>query len=161
MCLFFFFQAEDGIRDKLVTGVQTCALPISILDAGLSWALVHHPEWTLDGITALGWSHESPKTGPNRNDAIGVLQLLSKVPLGGAADTTQRFTFYPNFSRTSAYRSEAELTAQAAMNKRLALKLGYLLRYSNDPVPTFKKTDNTMTASVVVRWKAATPAPAP
>src|SRR6266849_4804191 len=26
----FFFQAEDGIRDPLVTGVQTCALPISI-----------------------------------------------------------------------------------------------------------------------------------
>src|SRR5687767_15183568 len=28
LCLCFFFQAEDGIRDKLVTGVQTCALPI-------------------------------------------------------------------------------------------------------------------------------------
>src|SRR2546430_8973900 len=30
MCLvfFFFFQAEDGIRDLTVTGVQTCALPI-------------------------------------------------------------------------------------------------------------------------------------
>src|SRR2546425_2251259 len=28
MRTFFFFQAEDGIRDKLVTGVQTCALPI-------------------------------------------------------------------------------------------------------------------------------------
>src|SRR5258708_18486128 len=28
-CGFFFFQAEDGIRDDLVTGVQTCALPIS------------------------------------------------------------------------------------------------------------------------------------
>src|SRR5699024_1000999 len=27
---FFFFQAEDGIRDRNVTGVQTCALPISI-----------------------------------------------------------------------------------------------------------------------------------
>src|SRR5260364_98216 len=27
-CFFFFFQAEDGIRDDLVTGVQTCALPI-------------------------------------------------------------------------------------------------------------------------------------
>src|SRR5258708_25198928 len=27
--LLFFFQAEDGIRDDLVTGVQTCALPIS------------------------------------------------------------------------------------------------------------------------------------
>src|SRR5438874_11238787 len=28
MHLFFFFQAEDGIRDLYVTGVQTCALPI-------------------------------------------------------------------------------------------------------------------------------------
>src|SRR2546427_7420562 len=27
-CVFFFFQAEDGIRDLTVTGVQTCALPI-------------------------------------------------------------------------------------------------------------------------------------
>src|SRR5947207_1796256 len=30
--LFFFFQAEDGIRDHCVTGVQTCALPILLLD---------------------------------------------------------------------------------------------------------------------------------
>src|SRR5256885_5439533 len=29
ICFFFFFQAEDGIRDYKVTGVQTCALPIS------------------------------------------------------------------------------------------------------------------------------------
>src|SRR5436190_23629020 len=30
---FFFFQAEDGIRDHCVTGVQTCALPISMGNA--------------------------------------------------------------------------------------------------------------------------------
>src|SRR5687767_15982849 len=34
--LYFFFQAEDGIRDKLVTGVQTCALPISSRSSRLS-----------------------------------------------------------------------------------------------------------------------------
>jgi len=28
LCSLFFFQAEDGIRDSSVTGVQTCALPI-------------------------------------------------------------------------------------------------------------------------------------
>src|SRR2546425_7968769 len=33
LAVVFFFQAEDGIRDKLVTGVQTCALPISLVDA--------------------------------------------------------------------------------------------------------------------------------
>src|SRR5699024_11536811 len=32
---FFFFQAEDGIRDRNVTGVQTCALPISCWTCGL------------------------------------------------------------------------------------------------------------------------------
>src|SRR5436190_17883448 len=31
LMLFFFFQAEDGIRDHCVTGVQTCALPIYLL----------------------------------------------------------------------------------------------------------------------------------
>src|SRR2546422_6160525 len=31
--VFFFFQAEDGIRDVAVTGVQTCALPISMIAA--------------------------------------------------------------------------------------------------------------------------------
>src|SRR5256885_10624571 len=31
-CLYFFFQAEDGIRDYKVTGVQTCALPILLSD---------------------------------------------------------------------------------------------------------------------------------
>src|SRR5688572_32288909 len=37
LCLFFFFfQAEDGIRDLTVTGVQTCALPISVDQEGVT-----------------------------------------------------------------------------------------------------------------------------
>src|SRR6266568_2093731 len=55
----FFFQAEDGIRDGTVTGVQTCALPISIL-----WGLaldgadgvqqvLEHLRIELDGAMAL------------------------------------------------------------------------------------------------------------
>jgi putative salt-induced outer membrane protein YdiY len=132
-----------------------------ILDAGLSWALVHDPSWTLDGLTSIAWKHEDPKIGPTVNDPVGVFQLQSRIPLGASSDTTQRFTYYPDFSQTSAYRSEAEVTAQAAMNKRLALKVGYLIRYANAPVPGFKKTDNTATASVVVQWKASTAAPAP
>src|SRR5256886_11359267 len=34
---FFFFQAEDGIRDLTVTGVQTCALPIYFADGADLW----------------------------------------------------------------------------------------------------------------------------
>src|SRR5205807_7404537 len=41
---FFFFQAEDGIRDYKVTGVQTCALPISPgLQQPLQQALISAP----------------------------------------------------------------------------------------------------------------------
>src|SRR5689334_24479453 len=36
---FFFFQAEDGIRDGTVTGVQTCALPISVMAVAATLAL--------------------------------------------------------------------------------------------------------------------------
>src|SRR2546429_2407131 len=36
-CTCFFFQAEDGIRDVAVTGVQTCALPISLAIA-VAWS---------------------------------------------------------------------------------------------------------------------------
>src|SRR5690348_17666150 len=42
---YFFFQAEDGIRDGRVTGVQTCALPISVKrgvkHGGIALVIVH------------------------------------------------------------------------------------------------------------------------
>src|SRR3989442_9909399 len=45
---FFFFQAEDGIRDADVTGVQTCALPISS-GKPLRWSLPAHDLRELTG----------------------------------------------------------------------------------------------------------------
>src|SRR5205085_4488361 len=59
-CFFFFFQAEDGIRDLTVTGVQTCALPIlvrwttqravAVMPAPTRWIrmtfMVNHPDLT-------------------------------------------------------------------------------------------------------------------
>src|SRR5437879_8018489 len=49
--LFFFFQAEDGIRDTSVTGVQTCALPIFALVA----VGRHQPQGEFtDGATSCG-----------------------------------------------------------------------------------------------------------
>jgi len=131
----------------------------NIADVGLSWALVRQTTWTLDGVTGIAWNHESRTVGENLDDPVGLFQVLSRIPFGSSGDTTQRLTIYPDFRTSSAYRTEVELTAQAAMTGHLALKIGYLLRYSNDPVPGFQKTDNTTTASVVFRWKASTPAP--
>src|SRR5437868_13155423 len=62
---FFFFQAEDGIRDRNVTGVQTCALPICLVrycDAG------HLPPIIL---SADGTMRKLPKEG---GIALGVIE---------------------------------------------------------------------------------------
>src|SRR3989441_7425751 len=57
---FFFFQAEDGIRDKLVTGVQTCALPI------FACATCHDPvSHATDGL-ALSIGTGGSGLGPSR-----------------------------------------------------------------------------------------------
>src|SRR2546425_3139507 len=55
---FFFFQAEDGIRDKLVTGVQTCALPISGTNDNCGVASVSNdaPATFPVGITTVHWT---------------------------------------------------------------------------------------------------------
>src|SRR5256886_10999041 len=53
----FFFQAEDGIRDLTVTGVQTCALPIYLFSAALSLVAVLLVIYGLKRIAehGLGW----------------------------------------------------------------------------------------------------------
>src|SRR5256714_2706474 len=63
IAFFFFFQAEDGIRDKLVTGVQTCALPISTSGARRPILLLAH----LDVVEAKkeDWS---PDLDPFRSE---------------------------------------------------------------------------------------------
>src|SRR5207237_3128549 len=61
---FFFFQAEDGIRDSSVTGVQTCALPIfdiSWLDCNVpnESARCNQPVTSADVILRIGAAHET------------------------------------------------------------------------------------------------------
>jgi putative salt-induced outer membrane protein YdiY len=131
----------------------------AITDAGLTWALVRGPGWTLDGLTSFAVNQERPVVGPDINHPTGLFELLSRIPFADSGATTQRFTYYPDFEDSEAYRMEFELSAQAAMTERFALKFGYLLRRSNLPVAGFEKNDSTTTASVVVQWRADTVAP--
>src|SRR5690606_39992120 len=54
---FFFFQAEDGIRDFHVTGVQTCALPI-------------YPQATARILTTYGLAYEAPLAASDPDAAV-------------------------------------------------------------------------------------------
>src|SRR2546429_5654265 len=70
---FFFFQAEDGIRDVAVTGVQTCALPISADSSPAAFAPTgsdhRHPE--RGGCSAIELSIRSPRAGETKGYLSG------------------------------------------------------------------------------------------
>src|SRR5207248_3970930 len=56
----FFFQAEDGIRDRTVTGVQTCALPIwSCCASRLSCGPTTASDWTTSAAGDAGGATET------------------------------------------------------------------------------------------------------
>src|SRR5947207_13749549 len=67
-CCFFFFQAEDGIRDHCVTGVQTCALPI-YLATGTAQELLdpmtQTPKWRAWALDVFDGQVYVPASYPN------------------------------------------------------------------------------------------------
>src|SRR5207249_10899805 len=81
--LVFFFQAEDGIRDRNVTGVQTCALPISAgVDALLCPGIVCPPDPAFGGTAAtLFWGFEGSLSEVQARSLL----LLSQILLAGIA----------------------------------------------------------------------------
>src|SRR5260221_3629255 len=88
----FFFQAEDGIRDHCVTGVQTCALPISrqpnltaALRPCLFRACIRCGSWLLAGVTT------GPTDSASDDHLPAVLSALPK-PAGeiGRASCRER-----------------------------------------------------------------------
>src|SRR3989449_7043417 len=81
--VFFFFQAEDGIRDVAVTGVQTCALPISDDEALTRRALAkNNIQNTIivahDGVEALDCVFG---TGPHKGDPVVPVVILLDLKL--------------------------------------------------------------------------------
>src|SRR5256885_3271047 len=69
--LFFFFQAEDGIRDYKVTGVQTCALPISSRDPNNNNKESPSAVWSFTTASAVA----APTLLAPANGATGIASL--------------------------------------------------------------------------------------
>src|SRR3989442_11571808 len=84
--MFFFFQAEDGIRDADVTGVQTCALPI-LIDQKF---LTDEQLWRLaQNVRSL-----SPPEPPEVRDVIHAPQIVGPTPVSPDVSTWARLARY-------------------------------------------------------------------
>src|SRR3989441_4525827 len=108
---FFFFQAEDGIRDKLVTGVQTCALPI------FACATCHDPvSHAADGL-ALSIGTGGSGLGPSRTLGPGRQFIPRNAPTLVNAGLGSFYLFWDG--RVSGNRFGFQTPAGTALPSRL------------------------------------------
>src|SRR5258708_35953429 len=112
MNLFFFFQAEDGIRDDLVTGVQTCALPISRANPApppratrLTPAAA--PSWSSCATAPSRW------TRPSASSTICAKLRLPRLKAGGS-DPLPLSCFRLRGANASQFGAEAPGPSQVA-----------------------------------------------
>src|SRR3712207_8052806 len=81
---FFFFQAEDGIRDIGVTGVQTCALPISLDLEERDWDLVVDTNLKGVWLAAQGAARRMVRHGIG-GSIVNIASILGLRVAGGVA----------------------------------------------------------------------------
>src|SRR5258707_14851837 len=104
--VFFFFQAEDGIRDIGVTGVQTCALPICFVgNFYAQW------EW---GVTDL--EHVSVET----------LEQILREEVGDGWTEVSCHPGYVSDDYTPMYRREREAELRTLTDPRIRAAIGEL-----------------------------------
>src|SRR5260370_708993 len=117
---FFFFQAEDGIRDSSVTGVQTCALPISL----------------------SAWAIEGTLSGPRRRYARRTQTTSSRPP---SAAATKSFASSHAGSPSSACPGSRAPRGSLASPHRSFLSLQRGAAADSPPARSRRKPHGTLT----------------
>src|SRR3989441_6280087 len=126
--VFFFFQAEDGIRDKLVTGVQTCALPISR-------SCTHSAEWVQDLDRIADAAARTARAGHHVAEvARASVDLATRIThtLGQAQSSAQASTQEAEAVATAAteqLKAIEDLTQGATELSALADRLSQAVRF--------------------------------
>src|SRR2546430_2146557 len=168
--VFFFFQAEDGIRDLTVTGVQTCALPIlgdlvhptsemaRVIGAVAKGDLTQTMALDLDGRSLQGEFLRTAKTVNRMVEQLGSFcpevtrvvrevgtegKLGGEAKVAGVAGTWQALTDSVNFmaaNRTAPVRNVADVTTAVATGD-LSKKITVDVR---GEILELKNTINTM-----------------
>ncbi|HEX5716944.1 MAG TPA: DUF481 domain-containing protein, partial [Thermoanaerobaculia bacterium] len=67
------------------------------------------------------------------------------------AEVTGQTTWFPDLEESDDYRFQGHVNVQAALNKHLGVRVGYDLKYDNEPVQGFSRMDTSTTASLVVQ----------
>jgi putative salt-induced outer membrane protein len=150
-----------GIDDRYIVG------------GGIGYTFVKSDRHLLKGEIGVDLTKEDPLGDPppavlETIDYVGARATLNyELKIGEKSKLTEDLNFVENLDTTSAWRANSLTSLTASMNDRLALKLSYLVMYSNEPpvkvipadpgpgpdaIYTFEKTDTILTAALVVNF---------
>lgn len=123
-----------------------------VVESGGTYRLLVGPTHTLSVDAGLTWTDESLlPPGVDSSYLGGVAGLSYGWKIGESASLSQRLVYHSNFDTSDDWRAESETALAVALNRRLALKVGYEVRYRNQPVGSNDDTDTTSKVSLVVK----------
>lgn len=124
-----------------------------LLSAGVTYHALKGPKHLLDLDAGLTWTDEDRvEPAADASFAGGLTGLRYEYKLSEHATVSERLAAYLSFEESSDWRLESQTALEAALTDRLALKIGYEVRYVNEPVGGREDTDTTARVALVLNF---------
>ena len=120
--------------------------------AGLTWRAVGSPIDTLRFDAGFSVTQQRSTTDEESDFPSGRAAGLYKHAFSDRAYFEQRVEYLPNFKTPNDWRVNAESALVAPISTHIGLKVGYAIRYDNQPEPTFSTTDRLFVTSIQVTY---------
>jgi len=124
-----------------------------IVAAGGTLHAVASAKHKLDLDAGLTWTDENRLPPAEDVSYVGALAGLTwEWQLSERSSFRERLVAYPNFETSSDWRAESLTSLEAALTDRLALSVGYEVRFANEPVDDLEDTDTTTRVALVLNF---------
>lgn len=121
------------------------------MDGGLSYLLVDRAPHTLRLDGSLGYQYESRVNAESFDSAIALAGAGYRLRISETSTFTDDARIVLTLADMGAWKFEQVASLTAAITTVLSLKLSNTIRYANEPVPGFEKTDTITSVAIVAR----------
>jgi putative salt-induced outer membrane protein len=137
---------QHGYLRDLFAGVESR----NSIEGGLSYLLVQAGVHTLFVDGGLGYLHENRTIGPALSTPIGTAGTRYKLKLSQTSDLTDDLATSFDFSKDGTWRLNHMIALTARIASVFSLKVSNQLRFVDEPVPGFERTDSITSAALVL-----------
>jgi putative salt-induced outer membrane protein len=120
--------------------------------AGLGYSFIERPHHRLTTELGSQFVQQQNLDKVNDNFLAGRAAELYRYTVTENTYLEERLEYLPNFEDTRDYRMNGEANVVAPLSRHLSLKLGYVVRFDNQPEPNVKKTDRFFTSGLQVAF---------